>query len=112
MINYAIGCFIVAALGGAIMALRIFNGNLAPWALSLGHAALGAGGLALVLLAVINGEAGPRATQALVVLVIAAVGGFFLASLHARKTVAPKAVVIVHALAAVAGLALLITAVM
>ena len=41
------------------------------------------------------------------VLVIAALGGFFLASYHARKVVAPRAVVFVHAGAAVIGFLLL-----
>jgi hypothetical protein len=36
-------------------------------------------------------------------LVLAALGGFFLASFHMRKQVAPKAVVLVHAGVAVVG---------
>ncbi len=109
MINYAIGVFVVAALGGTVMAASVFRGKLAPWALSLLHAGLGATGLVLLLLLVINGQAGARVTQALVVLVIAALGGFYLASLHARKTVAPKGIVVVHAVAAAVGLLMLVS---
>ena len=42
----------------------------------------------------------------------AALGGFYLASLHLRGTVAPKAVVLVHAGVAVAGFLTLLSAVL
>ena len=45
----------------------------------------------------------PRAT----LLVIAALGGFFLGSFHLRKQLPPKAVVVIHALVAVVGFLLL-----
>jgi hypothetical protein len=49
---------------------------------------------------------------ALGLLVVAALGGFYLASLHLRGTVAPKAVVFVHAGVAVAGFLTLLSAVL
>ncbi len=109
MLAYAIIIFVVAALGGAVMALGLMKGKLAPWALSLLHAALGASGLVLVLLTVMEGSYGQRATVALVVLVVAALGGFYLASIHAKKVVAPKLVIAVHALAAAVGLGILVS---
>ena len=42
--------------------------------------------------------------------VVAALGGFFLASKHMKKQLPPKGIVVVHALAAVAGFALLLAA--
>jgi len=112
MTNYALAVFIVAALGGAAMAWKILRGGLAPWALSLLHAALGATGLGLLVAAVLPGQAGSRVTAALVILVVAALGGFYLASLHARNTVAPKAVVVVHAAVAVLGVVVLLSTVL
>ena len=103
----AIVLFAIAAAGGLFMAVRRFQNKLAPWPLSILHALLGAAGLVLVLIAVLNGAAGYVLT-ALVVLAIAAIGGFFLASFHARRALAPKAVVVIHALVAVAGFLLLI----
>ena len=108
MTTYALIVFVIAALGGLVMAMKILKGQLAPWALSLLHAALGATGLVL-LLAVINGPADSRVAAALGILVVAALGGFYLASIHARKKVAPKAVVIVHASVAAVGVVTLIT---
>lgn len=109
MITYALLVFIVAALGGAVMALKIFRGKLAPWALSLLHAALGATGLVLLVLAILPGDASTRVLAALVTLVVAALGGFYLASLHARKTVAPKNVVVLHAAVAAVGVLVLLS---
>jgi hypothetical protein len=47
----------------------------------------------------------------LVTLAVAALGGFFLVSFHARNELPPKAVVAIHALVAVAGFLLLLGAV-
>ncbi len=108
MLVYAVLCFLAAALGGLVLAASVLRGRLAPWALSLVHAALGALGLALTLIAVLNGAS--TAGTALTVLVVAALGGFFLASFHLRARSGPKPVVVLHALLAVTGVALLANA--
>lgn len=102
MLNYALIIFGIAAIGGLVLANSVLRGKLAPWSISLLHAVLGATGLLLVLITLMNGAASIVRT-AFIILVIAAIGGFYLASLHLRKKVAPVAVVIVHALVAVAG---------
>ncbi len=106
MLTYAVFFFAVAAVGGLVLASSVLRGKLAPWPLSLIHAGLGATGLVLLILAVMNG-ADNRITIALVILAVAALGGFFLASIHLRQKVAPSGVVIVHAGAAVIGFLLL-----
>ena len=103
---YAVIVFAIAALGGLILASSVLRGKFAPWSLSLVHAGLGAAGLILVLLAILQGTAGPIAT-AFVILLIAALGGFYLASLHLRKNIAPKGVVVIHAALAVTGFLIL-----
>lgn len=110
MLEYALVAFAIAAAGGLVLAYNVLRGRLAPWALSLLHAALGATGLVLVLLAVLDGVAGP-VTIALLLLLVAALGGFYLASLHLRERIAPSGVVLVHAGVAVAGFLLLAGAV-
>ena len=112
MLTYALIVFAIAALGGLVLASSVLRGKLAPWALSLLHALLGAAGLVLLLLGVMGGSGAGRALAALALLVIAALGGFYLASLHLRKTVAPKAVVFVHAGVAVAGFLTLLSVVL
>lgn len=112
MLIYAIAVFAVAALGGLVLASSVLRGKLAPWAISILHALLGASGLVLLILAVLRGEGASRATAALALLVLAALGGFYLASMHLRKQVAPKAVVFVHAGVAIAGFLTLLSAVL
>ena len=109
MLQLAVGVFAVAALGGLVLASFVLRGRLAPWALSLLHAALGATGLVLTALVLFgNGEEVPANTGlALLLLVIAALGGFFLASYHLRKVPGPRPVVLIHAAVAVVGFVLL-----
>ena len=110
MLTIAMLVFAIAALGGLILAASVLRGRFAPWTLSVAHALLGASGLGLLLLTVLKGAAPGRATAALALLILAALGGFYLASLHWRKTIAPKAVVFLHAGVAVAGFLTLLSA--
>lgn len=112
MLTYALIVFAVAAVGGLILASSVLRGRLAPWALSIAHALLGATGLVLLIVTVLQGATAGRVTAALGLLVIAALGGFYLASIHLRGKVAPKAVVFIHAGIAVAGFLTLLSAVL
>jgi hypothetical protein len=112
MVITALIVFAIAAMGGLFLASRVLRGHLAPWAISILHALLGASGLILLILTVVQGDASARVTAALAILILAALGGFFLASLHLRGRVAPKAVVFGHAGVAVAGFLTLLSAVL
>ncbi|MGS1077888.1 hypothetical protein [Pseudoxanthomonas beigongshangi] len=112
MLTTALIVFAIAAMGGLFLASRVLRGHLAPWAISILHALLGASGLILLILTVVQGGASARVTAALAILILAALGGFFLASLHLRGRVAPKAVVFVHAGVAVVGFLTLLSAVL
>ena len=109
MLQTAVLVFAIGAVGGLILANSVLRGRLAPWALSLLHAALGATGLVLTGIVVLQGAEGSGGIIpiALLILVVAALGGFYLASFHARKAPAPRPVVFVHAGAAVIGFLLL-----
>src|SRR3546814_2708776 len=106
MLFNAVFACVCAAGAGLVRAASVLRVQVGPWALSLVHAALGATGLVLTLVAVLGG-AGGHAPLALIILLVAALGGFFLASFHLRKAPAPKPVVIVHAAVAVIGVVLL-----
>ena len=110
MLNIAILVFAIGALGGLVMANSVLRGRLAPWALSLLHMALGATGLVLTAIVVLGGSPGVAGIVpiALLILVVAALAGFYLASIHARKVVAPKGAVLAHASIAVIGFLLLL----
>jgi hypothetical protein len=111
MLTYALIIFAVGALGGLYLASHVLRGKLAPWPVSLLHALLGAIGLLLVVYAAIMAGISHTAVTALIILVIAALGGFYLASLHLRSTIAPKSLVFVHASVAVIGFLTLLGAV-
>jgi hypothetical protein len=112
MLTAALLIFAVAALGGLILATSVLRGRLAPWALSFLHALLGTTGLALLVVVVLQGAASARVIAALGLLGIAALGGFYLASIHFRGRIAPKAVVFVHASVALVGFLTLVSAVL
>ena len=109
MLTIAVLVFAVGAVGGLILANSVLRGRLAPWGLSLLHAALGATGLVLTAIVVLGGstDVAKIVPTALIILVVAALGGFFLASYHARKASPPRAAVIAHAAIAVVGFLLL-----
>lgn len=109
MLTYAVIVFAIAAVGGVILASRVLTGRLAPWALSIIHALLGAAGLLLLIVQLLQGSGAGRIVAALALLIVAAIGGFYLASLHLRKKIAPKGIVLVHAGFAVAGFLVLLS---
>ena len=99
--------FAVAALAGAIMAVRVFAGGTPPWALSLLHAGFGAAGIVTLYLAIAGTPIGGYAWIALGLFVVVALAGFFLASFHLRGQDHPKGAVAIHALVAVGAFLLL-----
>ena len=103
MLGYALVIFAIGALGGLVLATSVLRGRLAPWPLSLLHAGLGAIGLLLVIYAALTTGISHAALAALIILAIAALGGFYLASIHLRGSVAPQPIVFVHAGVAVIG---------
>jgi hypothetical protein len=109
MLTYAAVLFALGALGGLVMALRAFKAQPIPWPLAIGHGVLGASGLVLLIIGVLADVGGGTARIALGVLIVAALGGFYLVSFHLRKEAHPKAVIVVHALVAVVGFLALLT---
>ena len=112
MLTTALLVFAIAAMGGLVLATHVLRGRMAPWAISIAHALLGATGLVLLVVIALQGAAPARVTAALGILVLAALGGFFLASLHLRGKIAPKAAVFIHAGVAVVGFLTLLSAVL
>ncbi len=103
MLTYALSAFAIAAVGGLVLAAHVVRGRFAPWTVSLLHAGFGAIGLALLIAVPVTGPASRGVVTAFVVLLVAALGGFFLAALHLRGTLPSSGVVAVHAGVAVVG---------
>ena|SRR5215469_548301 len=113
MLLSALIIFAVGALGGlTLAAVYVLQGKLAPWGLSLVHAGLGAFGLLVLLYAALTSGIPGAALAALVILAIAALGGFYLASIHLRGQVAQRPIVFIHAGVAVIGFLTLLGAVL
>jgi len=110
MLTIAIVVFAIGAVGGLILANTVLRGQLASWTLSLLHAALGATGLVLTAIVVLGGSSDVPTIvpTALIILVVAALAGFYLASVHARKASPPRGAVLAHAAIAVVGFLLLV----
>ena len=109
MLQGAVIIFVIGALGGLGLASFVLRGQLAMWPLSILHALLGATGLVLTAIVLFGGSepAPPHTGLALLLLLVAALGGFYLASFHVRKQPGPKPVVLIHAGVAAVGLVLL-----
>jgi hypothetical protein len=105
MLVYSIVLFALAAVIGVYMATRVFKGVLPPAGAAVFHGLFAASGLLLLLYAAFltGAPASQTVLIAAVLLVIAALGGFFAVSFHLRGKVPPKALAAVHALVAVAG---------
>jgi hypothetical protein len=113
MLNIAVLVFAIGAVGGLVLANSVLRGRLPSWGLSLLHAALGATGLVLTGIVVLNGGTyGTRYVPiALLILVVAALAGFYLASVHLRQATPAKGAVVAHAGVAVIGFLLLVAGV-
>jgi hypothetical protein len=110
MLKYALLVFAIAAIGGLVLAASVLRSRLAPWALSAIHAALGATGIVLLLVMMLQGSGTGRTTAALGLFLVAALGGFYLASQHLSGKIGKKSVVAVHASVAVVGFLTLLSA--
>lgn len=108
MLWIALVLLLAAAVGGLVMAVAIFGGRRPPLPLALVHGAAAAVGLLLVAKVWLDGDAGTPVLAGLGILVVAALGGFYLLSVHLRDRPHPRAVVALHAVLAVAGVGALL----
>jgi hypothetical protein len=93
----AIVLFAIAALGGLVMALMRFGGReLPPLGLALLHGLLAAAGLVALIVALVGHGYTIATIIALLGFVGAALGGFYLFSLHMKKQALPISTMLVH----------------
>lgn len=108
MLLTALILFLLGALGGVAMAILSFRGQSIPWLLAAGHGLLGAAGLVTLIIALIAGGAPGIIKLVLGILVVAALGGFYLLSFHVRKEEHPRVVIVIHAMVAATGVVFLL----
>jgi hypothetical protein len=110
MLTSSIVLFAIAALGGLTLAVLRFRNKPLPMPLALLHGLLAATALVLLLVVALGTSGTTLEKGALGGFVIAALGGFFLFSLHVRKRTLPVAVVVIHGLVAVGAFVTLLLA--
>jgi hypothetical protein len=107
----ALVLFAIAAAGGLVMAvLRVRSAENPPLAIAALHGVLAATGLVLAILTAVNVGFSSLTGAGVGILVLAALGGFYLIATHLRGEVIPLPIVGIHAVAAVSGFLLLVAA--
>ncbi|MEX1031234.1 MAG: hypothetical protein WDZ91_14495 [Paenibacillaceae bacterium] len=104
MLTYAAILFGIAALGGLVLAFV----KERPIFLAIIHGLVAATALVLLIIGVIQGDAETLPTVALILFVVAALGGFVLFAFHLRGRKLPRGLIYVHGLLAVIAEVLLI----
>ena len=108
----ALVLFAIAALGGVTMAVMRFRGaERPPTGLALLHGAFAAAGIIVLIVAMLSTPNPAQARTALVLFIVAALGGFYLFAQHVQKRALPIPVILVHALIAVIGFLVLLVVV-
>ncbi|MRR17118.1 MAG: hypothetical protein EG826_11740 [Deltaproteobacteria bacterium] len=103
--------FAIAAVGGMALVTMKFSGKDLPWVLIIGHGLFAAAGLVALIANVTQNPTVALANTALVLFLIAAVGGFVLFSFQVRKKALPNALILIHGGVAVVSFLLLLFAV-
>ncbi len=109
MLIVAFVLFAIAALGGITLAAFRLNHKSLPFPLAILHGLVAAAGLVVLIVAIATGASTTLRNVVLVLLIIAALGGFALFSFDLRKKLLPMPLLLVHALLAVFGFALLLS---
>lgn len=104
--------FAVAAAGGIVMALiRLGKKANPPHWIAMLHGFIAAAGVTLLAYVTIFGQVPDMAQLALMAFVLAALGGVWLNLGHHQKSkLIPNSIMVIHAVVAVAGFALLLLA--
>jgi len=108
----ALVLFALAAVVGVYMAVLRFRGaDRPPTSIALVHGALAAAGLIALIVAVVEPSSPAPAKTALIVFLVAALGGFYLFAQHMQKKALPIPVVVAHATIAIIGFIILLVTV-
>ncbi len=106
----ALVLFAIAALGGLTLAVLRLRGRAdLPLGLAIVHGLVAAAGLIALIIAIVGATvAGGLSKAALVLFIIAALGGFVLITSHLRTKNVPVPLMLVHAVVAVVAFVLLL----
>lgn len=102
--------FAIAALGGIALAAMCLKNRPLPLALAIAHGVLAATGLVFLIVAMVLAAAtSTMLNTALILFIVAAIGGAILFSFHLRSRPLPVPLVLGHGLLAVVAFVLLLS---
>ena len=104
--------FALAAVGGVAMLVMHLQGKSIPTGLAVGHGVLAAIPLVLLILQVTGGTSGGNLTIALVLFVVAALGGFVLFAAQLKGKPLSTPLIFIHGGVAVVAFVLLLLTVL
>jgi len=107
MLKIAIGLFVAAAVFGIFIFRAILQKVTTPKTIVVIHGLLAAAGLGLVAYYVLENP-GNNPLASLVILLIGALGGFYLLARDLKKKPGPVGVAVIHMLAGLTGVILLL----
>ena len=110
-LTMSLGLLAVSAPFGLFLAVRHLRGGAAPWGPAIAHLLFGAAGLVVLGLAAARGGFAGKGAIALAIVLVAALGGLAMFAQRLKGSRPPVALIVVHALAAVAGVGVLAAAV-
>jgi hypothetical protein len=108
MLTYAIAFFLVAAMIGLFVLLKIFKNKAVPTPVILTHGGIAAIGILLLLITVLRGNTAPLLLTSLILFIVAALGGATMVALARAGKPVPNNTVIFHPILAVCALLLLL----
>lgn len=107
MFTYLLAFFIVVMTGGATLAVLEHRGRALPLPVSVWHGILGVAAIVLLVMQALAHPGVRPANLAILVFILTALGGLLLFAFRLSRQRLPLAVLLLHALFAVAGLVLL-----
>lgn len=110
MLKISIVLFVVAALGGLLLATLHLKQKSAPLPLAVLHGLLAAIGLVMLIFAVVKMAPAGLTGVALGIFILAALGGFVLFGMDLKRRMLPLGLIVVHGSAAAVALVILLVA--
>ena len=107
MFSYLLGLFILVMVGGTALAVLEHRGRALPLKASVWHGVLGVTAIVLLVMQAVAHPGVRPVNLAILVFILTALGGLLLFAFRASRQRLPLAVIMLHGLFALAGLALL-----
>ena len=111
MIYLPVFLFAIAAAGGLTLVIMRFSGRGLPWPVVIAHGVFAASGLVALIINVFSDTRNFLMNLALLLFLVAAIGGFTLLNFHLRKEKQPKSLIFIHGAVAIVSYILLIVSI-